>query len=258
MGINNQQSNSSAINLGYSAFLGMMYVSTPESEAAVEAAKAHVGNDEVKKGYTGKSGATAKAREFLKGKGVDPVSITGKLVHANLRLTEKDGRKFAYANVCVKDSDGLYCVSIPAGHESAQLLTRKLANAKIGEETTIGVFATMEKSENPAYADRSFAKHIAMVKQGGEEVVGVSPAPIAPMVDEAIAKLKASGMDDPEVISATRKKMAANFHYALWQDIEGKVAAYKASRGEDVPAASSPMPASGVGPEMDFDDSVPF
>lgn len=258
MGINNQQSNTSAINLGYSAFLGMMYVSTPESEKAVEEAKALVGNDEVKKGYTGKSGATATAREFLKGKGVDPVSITGKLVHANLRLTEKDGRKFAYANVCVKDSDGLYCISIPAGHESAQLLTRKLANAKLGEETTIGVFATMEKSENPAYADRSFAKHIAMVKQGGEEVAGVSPAPIAPMVDEAVAKLKASGMDDPEVISATRKKMAAKFHYALWEDIEGKVAAYKASRGEESSGAPAPAPASGVTPASDFDDDIPF
>lgn len=261
----NAQSNSSGsvYNLAYSAFLGGVYLSTPENEAVIAEAKKEVGEAEVKKGFTGNTGATAQARKFLKEKGVTFGNISGKLVHANLRKTEKDGRSFTYVNVCVRDADGLYCLAVPAGHESAQLLTRKLANAKFGEETTIALFAVYEKSENPAYPDRMFAKHIASVKQNGEEVAGVSPSPIKALVDAQLAKLKESGIEEKEVLQKARAGVVNQFHVGIWSDIDAHVASYKASRGDnEAQASAGSAPAAAQHPASggfdDMYDDVPF
>lgn len=268
MAFNSQSNNSGAVlNLAYSAFLGGVYMVTPENDAFIAEAKKLVGEAEVKKGYTGNTGATAQARKFLKEKGVTFGNISGKLVHANLRKTEKDGRSFVYVNVCVRDADGLYCLAVPASHESAQLLTRKLANAKFGEETTIALFAVYEKSQNPDYPDRMFAKHIASVKQNGEEVTGVSPSPIKALVDAQLGKLKESGIDDPEILKKARNSVANQFHVGLWTDIDAAVAAYKASRSEgaDGAPAASGAPAAPAAEQRpassgfdDMDDDIPF
>lgn len=264
MAFNASAGNSGSVhNLQYSAFLGGIFLSSPESDSAIASAKALVGEAEVKKGFTGNSGATAQARKFLKENSVASGNISGKLVHANLRSTEKDGRKFVYVNVCLKDEADLYCLSVPATHESAQMLTRKLANAKFGEMTTINLFAVMEKSTNPAYPDREFAKHIASVKQNGEEVTGVSPSPIKTLVDAQLAKLKDSGIDDPEMLKRARNSVANQFHVGLWTDIDGAVASYKAARGEGSdPDQAAPAPGQAAQPAStgfdDMDDSIPF
>jgi hypothetical protein len=260
-----QSNNSGSVfNLAYSAFLGGVYLVTPETDAFIAEAKKLVGEAEVKKGYTGNTGATAQARKFLKEKGVTFGNISGKLVHANLRKTDKDGRSYTYVNVCVRDADGLYCLAVPAGHESAQLLTRKLANAKFGEETTIALFAVYEKSQNPDYPDRMFAKHIASVKQNGEEVTGVSPSPIKTLVDAQLGKLKESGIDDKDVLKKARDGVVNQFHFGIWTDIDAHVASYKASRGDnEAPAPDEPAPA--AAPQHpassgfdDMDDDIPF
>lgn len=263
MAFNAQSNNSgSVLNLAYSAFLGGVYLVTPETDALIAEAKKQVGEAEVKKGYTGNTGATAQARKFLKEKGVTFGNISGKLVHANLRKTDKDGRSYTYVNVCVRDADGLYCLAVPAGHESAQLLTRKLANAKFGEETTIAVFALYEKSENPAYPDRMFAKHIASVKQNGEEVTGVSPSPIKALVDAQLGKLKESGIDDKEVLQKARAGVVNQFHFGIWTDIDANVASYKASRGDNEAPASTESASAAAATSGGFDDmddlDIPF
>ncbi|MFN5081109.1 MAG: hypothetical protein ACK5NV_05565 [Burkholderiales bacterium] len=98
MGINvSNISNKEAINLRYSAFLGMMYVSTTESEAAIKAAKAEVGDAEVKKGFTGNKGdgSSAKALASLVAKGVKPVTtLTGFLTSAQVIMREYEGRSW--------------------------------------------------------------------------------------------------------------------------------------------------------------------
>lgn len=263
MGIDFQTGRKPATNLVYSSFLGMLYVSTPENEAAVAEAKSLVGDAEVKKGYTPKGGATQKARAFLTERGVMPARISGKLAHAEFRKTEKDGRTYQYVSACLRDSDGLYCLSLPAETEAAQILTRKLANAKFGVEYVMAAYPMMQKSENPAYADREFPKHIVSLKEKlgpkhddvGPELIGVSPAPIQAMADEAVAKLKETGMDDPDMVSATRKKMAMRFHLALWEDIDAEVAKYKATRGSDeASSGAAPEPA----PAMSSFDDEPF
>lgn len=261
MAFNSSNNNSGSVfNMAYSAFLGGMYMSTQENDSAIDSAKALVGEDAVKKGFTGAQGATAEARKFLKDKNVSFGNITGKLVHANLRQSEKDGRKYSYVNVCLKDGSDLYCVSVPAGHESGQMLVRKLANAKFGEETTLSLFAVMEKSENPAMNGREFAKHIASLKQGGNEVQGVSPAPIKALADAQVAKLKEAGVEDAEVIKKSRAGVANTFHIGLWTDIDAHVAAYKAARGEGAPApADSTSDATAPAPGFDdMDQDIPF
>lgn len=262
MAFNTQSNNSGSVyNFAYSAFLGGVYLASPENEAVIADAKKQVGEAEVKKGFTGNTGATAQARKFLRDKGVTFGSISGKLVHANLRKTDKDGRNFVYVNVCVRDADGLYCLAVPAGHESAHLLTRKLANAKFGEETTINLFALYEKSQNPDYPDRMFAKHIASVKQNGDEVTGVSPSPIKPLVDAQLDKLKESGIDDKEVLQKARSGVVNQFHFGIWTDIDAHVASYKASRGDnEAPGSTGSVPPAAAAPGGfdDMDDDVPF
>ncbi|NJN00314.1 MAG: hypothetical protein HC793_01145 [Aquincola sp.] len=41
------------INVRYSAFLGMLYVSNPQTEAAIATIKAEIGEDTVKQGFVG-------------------------------------------------------------------------------------------------------------------------------------------------------------------------------------------------------------
>lgn len=258
MGIHQNTGRKPAINLAYSNFLGMMYISTPENEALVAEAKALVGDAEVKKGFTFKGGATQKARAFLAEKGLNSAVVDGKLAHAELRKTEKDGRTYSYVSVCLRDADGLCCLSLPADGDAGQILTRKLVNAQFGTEYVMAAYPVPKKSENPAYADREFPFHMVSLKPKigpniddvGPEVVGVSPAPIQAMAEEAIAKLKESGMDEPEMVSATRKKMAMRFHVALWEDIDAEVAKYKATRGSD-DNTSAPAPAPSALEEQD-------
>lgn len=244
-------------SIRYSAFLGAMYLLNEDSAAAIKAVKAEIGEDEVKKGFTGNTGATAKARDTLRNAGVQFGRMHGALT--GVRLIERDvqGRKTPYLSLTVSDDDGKYNLSVAVAARGTQMLIRKLANAKIGEQTEIGLFATYGQREG---ADRAYAEHGATLKQFNAEVKGIDPKEtLSPTVNAAVEALKAAGVDDKETISRRRAAVELQFHVSLLQDIESKFKTFYAERehrlDDDTPAPNS-MPA-GTGFD-DMDDDIPL
>jgi len=230
MGINvSNVSNKEAINLRYSAFLGMMYVSTTESEAAIKAAKAEVGDAEVKKGYTGAKGdgSSAKALASLAAKGVKPVTLTGFLTSAQVIMREHEGRSSPYLNVGIKDEDRFY-LSVDLSNAAAQMLARKLVNARVGELTELRLFATYDAKEG---ADKAYANHGCTLKQGGAEVQGVNPSEqLIPLKEEAKAKLAEAGVDDKETVGKRLSKVELDYHISLMDKVNAKFTAFYEER----------------------------
>ena len=62
MGIVSQGPKANVINVRYSAFLGMLYVSSEASESAIAALKAQIGEDTVKQGFVGLTPDSASTR----------------------------------------------------------------------------------------------------------------------------------------------------------------------------------------------------
>lgn len=248
-------------NLRYSAFLGMIYVSTPESEAAIKAVKAEVGGEaEVKKGYQGNSGnsASAKAIALLKTKGVTPVSIDGRL--SSTRVIERDieGRKTPYLNVRLRDADGIYNLSVSLAQRGAQMLVRKLANAEPAADTVLKLFGTYAAKPG---ADRAYAEHGCSLKQSGNEVAGVSPKDaLAPRVTAAIEALKAAGVadDDKETLNKRRAKVELDYHNELMTAVTAKFTDFYATRELPVDELEAAPEDQHIGSYADMDDDIPF
>jgi hypothetical protein len=229
MTIQSTHSNVPTVNLRYSAFLGMLYASTPESEAFIKDAKALVGEAEVKRGYSGNKGhsSSATAIDHLRSNGVTPVKVMGTLTSARIVEHTIDGRITPYLNVGLKDEEGRYYLSIDLNQAAAQMLVRKLANAEIGVTTEINLFASY--SQRPG-ASRAYADHGASLKQSGVEIKSVNPKEsLVPRINADIQKLKDAGIsDDKETFAKRRAKIELDFHCELLKAVTEKVDAYYA------------------------------
>lgn len=254
MGVQSTQSNIPATSLRYSAFLGMLYVSTPETEASIKEAKAAVGGDtEVKKGFMGDRGdtASAKARKILADKGITPVKVTGSLTSARIIERDVEGRPTPYLNVGLRDEEGRYYLSLALAQSAAQKLVRKLANAQPGTETTLNIFGTYGKKEG---ADRAYADHGASLKQG-EEVPSIDPREkLVPTINAALEAVKAAGVDDKDTLNKRRAAVELKFHAELMKDVETKFTKFYEERDlaehrdheQDMPFSADP------------EDEIPF
>lgn len=228
MAIHSTQNTTSIVNVRYSAFLGMLYVSTPENEAAIKEAKALVGEAEVKKGYQGNKGDTpsAKALNFLRDKNVTSVKISGTLTSARVIERDVDGRKTPYLNVGLKDDDGRYYLSVDLGQAAAQMLARKLVNAQAGAPTEIGMFATYGQRQG---ASRAYADHGATLKQSGVEIKSVDPKEsLVPRINAAMKALEDAGVsnDDKETFAKRRAKVELEFHSELMKKVNDQFTAF--------------------------------
>lgn len=272
MGISTTNNSGNNINLRYSNFLGMLYLSTPESEAHIKAVKAHeeIGEDVVKRGFTGArgDGPSAKALAMLKERGVTPVKVSGALMTVRAVERGSDDRKATYLSVCLGDSDGRYWLSVDLGSPGAQMLARKLYLAKPGAETEINLFATYDKRPGAA---RAYANHAASVRQGGEEVQGVSPKDtLAPMVNSALSALEAAGVPrtDRETYNKRRNVVEMDYHLGLIREVEHKYKelyeaghdqGFSGSKPSESPATGTASgAAASAGPDSSGDDFGDF
>jgi hypothetical protein len=228
MAIQSTGTNHSIFNLRYSAFLGMLYISNPESETFVSEAKALVGEDEAKKGFKGNKGdsASAKALDFLRQKGITSVTLSGVLNSARIIDRDVDGRPTPYLNVGLKDGDERYFVSVNLSQQAAQMLVRKLVNAEFGAHTELNMFATYGQREG---ATRAYADHGASLRQNGSEIKSLSPKEqLAPRIDADKQKLFEAGITDKETLATRRAKIELEFHVELMKAVAEKVDAYYA------------------------------
>jgi hypothetical protein len=253
MAIHSSQSISAATNLRYSAFLGMLYVSTPETEAAIKEAKALVGEAAVKKGYHGYKGDTpsAMAIAFLREKGISSVKVSGKLISARVIERDVDGRKTPYLNVGLKDDDGRYYLSVDLGQSAAQMLARKLVYAAIGVTTEISLFATYAQREG---ATRPYAEHVASLKQNGAEVTGINPKEsLVPQIDAALLAMENAGVsrNDKETYAKRRATVELEYHAGLMKSVNDRFTAFYAAaeqqhKAEQTTAETAAAPEQGT------------
>jgi hypothetical protein len=228
MGFNSAQSTSNSINLRYSAFVGMLYISNPETEQLMKEAKALVGEAEVKKGYKGYKGdsASAKAIAFLRKNNLYSGSVSGILHSARVIERESDGRPYQYLNVCLRDGQDMYYVSVELNQNGAQMLARKLANAQPGVFTEVGMFATYGQRDG---AEQPYADHGCFLRQGfseenpeGSEVKGIDPQEhLVPAINAALARLEDAGISrsDKETYAKRRASVELEYHLDLMTSV---------------------------------------
>ena len=254
MGINTNTTTGNIVNIHYSNFLGGMFVANDANNAAMKEVKAEIGEDAVKKGFVGAGSncPSGKARELLQQKGVDLVSLSGILTGVRVREKEKDGRKTCYLNVGFKDDDGRYYLSVDLNNQGSQMLARKLVNAVPGKLTDLSMFATYAKKEGAAQA---YAEHGVSLKQGNDQVPGVSPKDeLAPRVEAALKALKDVGVDDKETLRKRRQGIQLDYHKNLMTQVEAKFASYYEEIGVSSPAQNNAEVGTG---EEDLDE-IPF
>jgi hypothetical protein len=251
MGFNTNTGASKSFSLQYSATLGMLFLANEANTEVLKKVKAEVGEAEWKKGFQGKA---SKAVKMAADAGLKGGSVTGVLSSAWAKPVEVSGRETMYLTVGLKDADGRYYVSLPMASEAAQKLTRKLVNCQPGVETEISVFATMDDKPREGQT-RIFASHGASVKQGGEQVTGVSPADgLKARVDAALKALADAGVDDKETINKRRAKVSEEYHLEILAAKKADFEAFYAARGEAADAPTEP-----AAPAFDdLGDDIPF
>ena len=201
------------INVRYSAFLGMLYVSNPETESAIGAVKAQIGEDTVKMGFTGVTpdSPSGRARNALREQGIVPVSLVGE-------LRTSAGVERQYLTLGVRDADGRYFLSVDLTSKASQMLVRKLANAEPGFETKVSMFATYGKKPNK---DRAYADHGVSLVQGESEIKGVDPQiDLLPRREAALEQLRKIPGVAKEVLNAQASAIELQFHLELLEGIE--------------------------------------
>lgn len=227
MGIVSSGLKANVINVRYSAFLGMLYVSNPQTEAAIATIKAEIGEDTVKQGFVGLTPdcASGRARNSLAAQGIGPVSLVGELRTARLVKRETSGGvERGYLNLGVRDADGRYFLSVDLSAKSTQMLVRKLANAVPGVETTVSMFATYGKKPG---RDRAYADHGVSLSQGSNEVRGIDPQiALIPRREAALEQLRKIPGVVPAVLNAQSAQIELDYHRELLEGIERKFDAF--------------------------------
>lgn len=228
MGIRSNTANANITYVRYSAFLGMLYVSTPANEKLIDEAKSLAGGEaEVKKGFAGTRGDTssAKARAFLANQGVDGIAIDGILINAYVAPVEiNGGSKTPYLSMTLEDDHRRYRVSVNLEQPGAQMLARKLTNATPGVQTTLNMFATYDLKEG---ASRAYANHAASLRQDGTEVKGEDPrVQLIPRVEAALIALQAAGVNDKKTLRARNDQVELDYHVEVMKSVERMFKAY--------------------------------
>jgi hypothetical protein len=227
MGIVSQGPKANVVNVRYSAFLGMLYVSNETTEAAIAAIKAQIGEEVVKQGFVGLTpdGASGRARNSLRDAGISPVSLVGEL--RTVRLVKREtsgGVERQYLNLGVRDADGRYFLSVDLSSKSTQMLVRKLANAVPGVETKVSMFATYGKKPGK---DRAYADHGVSLVQGDSEIKGIDPqAELSPRREFALQQLRKIPGVAQAVLNAQAASIELDFHRELLEGIESKFDAF--------------------------------
>ena len=241
MGFTQHTSNAPLFNIRYSAFLGSLFLSNEASIAAISAVKAEIGEDTVKKGYQGNNSESSKAVAKLRDQGVLFGRMTGRLTGVRKIERSVNGRATQYLSVTLSDDAGKYNLSIPVSDRAAQMLVRKLANAKPELYTELNMFATYGQREG---ADRAYAEHGASLKQGEQpvEVAGVNPRDVlVPLIDTAMAALSSAGIEesDKDTRGKRRASITTQFHVELIEGIQKSFDEYYAAREQSQPLSST-------------------
>lgn len=186
-----------------------------EINAALDSARAEIGDPNWKRGNTGNlpTGATAVARAKLEAIGFIPEPLVGTINKISMDET-RDGSGNVYTKLRVRlDGDKGGMLSLDLSSEVAQRLIQKLDQVTPGSDVTINAFATSVVRNG-----REYVNHVASVKnQEGAEVksAGGFWEIAQAAADAAATALVSMGISDTKLLNKAKATKKVEAHRDL-------------------------------------------
>ena len=196
----------------YSTVVGGFYAKTDPFEHVINSARAQVGGDTWKRGFSGKQpeGATATAQTLLKEAGIVPVEFEGALTHvAFVENTDNAGNTYPKLRVGLQREGEELLLSVDLKSDVAQRMLTKLDNCQPGDHVRISAWPTTVER-----GGRQFINHAVSMKNAqGVEVPSnsVFSAEVKKQTDGVEAALAAVGINDKMLVANVKvsKRVAA-------------------------------------------------
>ncbi len=205
----------------YSTIVGGFYVQTKELEAAISSARAHVGNDTWKRGFSGgdPAGATVTAKWYLNEAQILPVAVEGELRHVGfVENRDASGNSYPKLRVGIRNADGDFLLSLDLKGDVAQRLIVKLDNCEPGMHLKISAWPTTVTRDG-----RSFVNHALSLKDAnGEEVRANTDfsAHTKSVTEDVVKTLTSAGITDKKVVATAKATKRVEAHRDLLLQIQ--------------------------------------
>lgn len=212
----------------YSTIVGGFYAQSDELDTAINAARAHVGDDTWKRGYSGSdsAGATVAANWYLKEAGIAPVQFEGELTHVGfVENRDASGNSYPKLRVGVQCMDDQFLLSLDLKGDVAQRLVVKLDNCNPGDYVRISAWPTFVER-----GGRTFVNHAASMKDGQSKEVPANTgfsAEVKKATDGVEATLKSAGISDKKVVATAKATKRIEAHRDLLLKIQARFAEAK-------------------------------
>ena len=221
----------------YSTIVGGFYAQTEPFVQTMNNARAEVGGDTWKRGYSAKepTGATATASEALYNAGIEPVQFEGELTTVGfVENTDTAGNLYPKLRVGLKQGDHELLLSVDLKSDVAQRLMTKLDNCKPGDRVKVSAWPTVVER-----AGRQFVNHgVSMKNAQGQEVPANSAfsAEVKQLTEGVAATLLAAGISDKTVLNAAKSNKRIAAHKDLLLKMEDRFAVATAAPTDEAPA----------------------
>lgn len=255
MGIQSREAGGKFTLINYVNKAGCMVVGNEVSAKAIKEGIVLAGMEQ-KDSFDGtKQGAkSAILLTHMAGRGVTPVTVSGKLLSVAHKSVVTDGIEVHKVGVILGDEEGKYAIFQDVNTGGGQMLLDKLYSVKPGDVVDINMFATYEqgtkKAEDGSYVtDPSaglFTQHGATVRDASGNEIKFSPERVAARaalnakIKAKYEVLKANDMDNKDNRGAAKKTTTVEAYVALTKAIEAKFATPEA-KAEMAAAASEKL-----------------
>ena len=205
----------------YSTIVGGFYTQNDSLEDAINAARAAVGDDTWKRGFSGAAphGATLAATKSLNAAGIKPVQLEGELIHVGyVSNSDAAGNKYPKLRVGVQYLGDQFLLSLDLKGDVAQRLVVKLDNCVPGDYVRISAWPTFVQK-----GARQFVNHAASMKDGkGAEIPANSSfsAEVKKMTESVAATLATAGISDSKVVATAKATKRVDAHRDLLLKIQ--------------------------------------
>lgn len=207
----------------YSSVVGNFFASNDHLAAVVEAARATVGDDVWKRGFSGidPKGATVAAKKALQDAGIAPIKLEGELVHIGfVENRDAAGNSYPKLRVGLHYLDDQYLLSLDLKSDVAQRLVVKLDNCEYGDYIRISAWPTPVER-----GGRQYINHAASIKDSeGKEIPANSEfsAKVKAQTEAVEQTLKAAGITDKKVVATAKATRRIEAHKELLLSIQAR------------------------------------
>lgn len=206
----------------YSTIVGGFYAQSEALDAVIYTARTEAGEDNWKRGFSGNSakGATAIAKRHLKAANIQPVTVSGRLVHVGfVQNQDATGNVYPKLRVGVEADNGdRMMLSLDMKSDVAQRLIVKLDNCFPDQYVTISAWpTTVERS------GRLFINHALSMKDfNGKEIPSNSEFSQAVKLKcaEIEPLMVSNGLTDKKIIATAKATKRVELHKMLLLNIQ--------------------------------------